>query len=228
MRAKPVVAIDGPSGVGKSTVAKGLARQLGYSYIDTGALYRSAAWLADESGVDWQDGAGVAQLLIDREFEFDSDGAVLVDGRALGNLIRTPHMSRGASAVAKHAEVREVLVRIQRQLGSMGAVVLEGRDIGTVVFPDAEVKFFLTASERVRAERRFGELQAKGEHVSVEEVERDQARRDEADMTRAVSPLKKARDAVEISTEGLGPEEVVLVMMNIVKSKFPLTFGQKA
>lgn len=223
-----MIAIDGPSGVGKSTVAKGLAKELRFSYIDTGALYRSAAWLADEAGVDWQEGARVAELSALAMFEFAPGGILCVDGREMGDLIRTPRMSRGASAVAKHAEVREILVRIQRHLGRDGAVVLEGRDIGTVVFPDAEMKFFLTASPRVRAERRFLELNAKGQEVSLEDVERDQSLRDEADITRAHSPLRKADDAIEINTDELGPGEVVREMMKIVKSKFPLTFGQKA
>jgi cytidylate kinase len=227
VRLKPVVAIDGPSGVGKSTVAKGLAAQIGFSYIDTGALYRAAALLADAAEVDWQDGKGVAGLLASRKFAFEPEGTLSMDGRPLGDLIRTPNISRGSSQVARHIEVRKVLVKIQRSLGRGGGVVLDGRDIGTVVFPDAEIKFFLTASACVRARRRFLELKSKGENTSLEEVGREQAMRDETDRTRAVSPLKRAKDAIEINTDNIEAQEVIREMMEIVKTKFPLTFGQK-
>ncbi|MDD5306597.1 MAG: (d)CMP kinase [Deltaproteobacteria bacterium] len=212
MRPRPVVAIDGPSGVGKTTVARGLARRLGMIYVDSGALYRSLAWLAAQDGVSWDDAEGLAALAGRHRFAFDREGRALVDGELAGKRIRTLRMSEGASTVAQHPMVRKALLTIQRDLGANGGVVLEGRDIGTVVFPDAEVKFFLAASPKVRALRRWKEMQAHGEQATLEQVERDQEARDRKDRGRSVAPLIKADDAVEISCDDMGPDEVVALM----------------
>jgi cytidylate kinase len=208
-RPRPVVAIDGPSGAGKSTVARAVARALGFHFVDTGALYRTVALLAERHGVNWADGAGLAALADEHRLEFAADGGLLADGAPVGDAIRTPHISRGASEVARHPELRRALLRIQRRLGADGGVVLEGRDIGTVVFPDAEVKIFLTATPRERARRRFRELAARGEQVTLEQVERDQAERDRADAEREASPLTRADDAFELVCDGMDVDEVV-------------------
>lgn len=223
MRARPIVAIDGPSGVGKSTVARGVAAALGFAYVDTGALYRAVALAADGAGVEWSDGPRLADLAARTAFAFRPDGELLVDGVPLKERIRSPRMSFGASVVSKHKELREALLHVQRKLGADGGVVLEGRDIGTVVFPDAEVKIFLTASARVRAERRFLELAARGEAATLSEVERDQATRDAADERRAISPLRRAPDAVEVRCDDLAADEVVALVVSRISASFPLT-----
>jgi len=222
-----VIAIDGPSGAGKSTAARGLARELGFGYVDTGALYRSVAWLATRGGVDWSDGPALAALAGSRRFEFDPEGRLRIDGEPVDDRIRTPEISRGASVVARHPEVRRALLAIQRELGRQGGVVLEGRDIGTVVFPDAEVKFFLVASVRERARRRYAELRARGDEISFEQVEREQVERDRADRERAVSPLVQADDAEEIDCDGLDAGEVIELMKSRVAARFPLTWDTK-
>lgn len=218
MREKPVVAIDGPSGVGKSTVARKVANTLGFVYVDTGALYRSVAWLALEHNVSWDDGPGLAELAENHRFSFGKSGDLLVDGDGVGLKIRTPEISGGASAVARHRELRDALMDVQRNLGRDGGAVLEGRDIGTAVFPDAEKKFFLTASSRVRAERRFEELRRQGVHLTLEEVEQDQRKRDEKDSNRAVSPLSMAEDAMEISCDIMTASEVADILVRHISS----------
>ena len=219
MRRQPVIAIDGPSGVGKSTVAKQIAKRLGFILVDTGAIYRSTALLADEAAVPWEDAEDVAALAHAHSFAFDATGALLLDGTPVGDRIRTPRMSMGASAVAGHPEVREALLGIQRDLGKEGGIVLEGRDVGTVVFPDAEVKFFLTASAEVRARRRYLELQAKGSEAAYEEVLEDQKARDLADSTRAVAPLKQADDAVPVLCDDMTADEVVEEMLRHIDAR---------
>ncbi|MBN2530037.1 MAG: (d)CMP kinase [Deltaproteobacteria bacterium] len=219
-RSKPVVAIDGPSGVGKSTVAKGVASALNYQFIDTGAIYRSVAFAAKTKNVDWQNGAAVAKEAATHHFAFDLEGNLLLDGAPLGDMIRTPEMSEGASTVAKHSEVREVLLDIQRQMGINGGVVLEGRDIGTVVFPDAEAKFFLVASAKERARRRYLQLKEKGEDVSLDDVEKAQEIRDERDACREVAPLRKADDAKEVNCEDISANEVIQLITRSVISRY--------
>ncbi len=223
MKKKPVVAIDGPSGAGKSTVARGVAQALNFAFIDTGALYRAVAWLADREGTDWEDGPALGKLARAHGFQFNSLGELFVDGDAVGARIRTPKMSLGASRVARHQVVRQALVEVQRRLSESGGVVLEGRDIGTVVFPDAGVKFFLTASARVRAQRRYEELRSLGEEVTLAEVERDQMQRDEQDRQRTVSPLRQAEDAEVVNCDTLDADEVIQLMVSKISVKFPLT-----
>jgi cytidylate kinase len=206
-----IVAIDGPAGAGKSTVARQLARRLGFTMIDTGAIYRSLALAAARRGLDWTDEDGLRRLLeagLGLSFEGDR---VFLDGGEVTGEIRTPEISRGSSIVSAHPVVRERLLGLQRQLGTQvpKGAVLEGRDIGTVVFPDAQVKLFLTASDEARARRRHAELQEKGLSVGLPEVLSDQRRRDKADEEREVAPLRPAPDAIRVDTTGLDLGDVV-------------------
>jgi cytidylate kinase len=217
MRKRPVIAIDGPSGVGKSTTAKEIAKRLGFALVDTGALYRTVALLADEAGVSWEAQDELARFASLHTFAFDSKGDLILDGAEVGDRIRTPRISMGASAVAKHKAVRQALLGIQRKLGEDGGIVLEGRDVGTVVFPDAEVKFFVTASAEVRARRRHLELLAKGKSVLFEEVQKDQEARDLADIGRAVAPLIQAEDAFLIECDHMSALEVADEMIRVIR-----------
>ena len=214
----PIVAIDGPAGAGKSTVARQLARRLGFTMIDTGAIYRSVALAASRAGIGWDDDAGLRRLLdggLGLTFTPVPDGddpqLVLLRGEDVSAAIRTPEMSRGASVVSARPVVREKLLGLQRELGRAAAqgAVLEGRDIGTVVFPGAPVKFFLTASDEARAQRRHAELADKGLNLALSEVLGDQRRRDKDDTERAISPLKAAPDAILVDTTGIDLSEVV-------------------
>ena len=223
MRSKPVIAMDGPSGVGKTTVARRIAEALKYVLVDTGALYRTLALVAFREGIDWENAAGVAELAGRHRFDYRDDGHLYLDGERVGDEIRAPRISMGASAVAKHPEVREALLGIQRAMGADGGVVLEGRDVGTAVFPDAEVKIFLTASNEERAKRRFLELEKKDEKVTFEEVLEDQERRDDADRNRKAAPLSKASDAVLIECDSMTVDEVVEACLREIQSSFPLT-----
>jgi cytidylate kinase len=204
-----VIAIDGPAGAGKSTVARGLARALGFVLIDTGALYRAIAWLAKREGLDWDAGPKLSQVVNAHDFEFTKEGQLLIDGDPVEEEIRTTEISEGASKVAGHQEVRDALLDVQRTLGSSGGVVMEGRDIGTTVFPDAKYKFFLTASAKTRAKRRYLEMLSRGEKTTLATVEENQEERDVRDINRVVSPLKKAEDAIEINCDGLTIEETI-------------------
>src|SRR5256885_9451712 len=199
----PIVAIDGPAGAGKSTVARQLARRLGFTIIDTGAIYRSVALAAQRAGVSWDDDPGLARLL-DAGLGLTFRGErVLLRGEDVTEAIRTPEISRGASVVSARPVVRQKLLQLQRDLGRAAprGAVLEGRDIGTVVFPDADVKFFLTASDEARAQRRHAELNEKGLSVPLPEVLADQRRRDKDDTERAIAPLRAAADAMVRSEE---------------------------
>jgi cytidylate kinase len=226
-RARPIVAIDGPAGAGKSTVARRLADALGFVLVDTGALYRVVAVAAKEGGVAWDDGAAVgalAQALVARgAIAFERDEALGVrlrlDGRDVTDAIRLPDVGMGASTVSSFPAVRDALLDLQRQAGRAGGVVLEGRDIGTVVFPEAEVKFFLTARPEVRARRRFEELVAKGQKVTYEETLAEVRRRDEQDTTRAVAPLKQAPDALLVDNSDFGVEDTVARMVARVRER---------
>ena len=208
-----IIAIDGPAGAGKSTVARKLARRLGYSMVDTGAIYRAVALAAQRAGIAWDDDAGLARLLArpGLPIVFGDDDTVLLDGEDVTAAIRTPEMSRGASVVSARPVVRKRLLDLQRTLGRAAprGAVLEGRDIGTVVFPDATVKFFLTAADEARARRRHAELAGKGHEVGLSDVLQDQRRRDKDDTERAIAPLKPAADAIVVDTTGLDLDQVV-------------------
>jgi cytidylate kinase len=193
-----IVAIDGPAGAGKSTAARLLAARLGYTLLDTGAIYRVMALRARERAIAWDDGPGVAALADNLELAFRLEGTinrVLVDGRDVTSAIRTPEMSDGASRVSALPEVRAALLGLQRRIGAAGDVVVEGRDIGTVVFPDAGAKFFLTATTDERARRRVAELAAAGRPADAATTRAEIVARDERDSTRAAAPLRKADDA---------------------------------
>ena len=209
-RSKPfVVAIDGPAGAGKSTVAKKLAARLGYAFLDTGALYRAVALEARRRGTDWADAEAVARVAREMDISFVPSGqvnTVIVDGRDVTQEIRAPEMSDGASKVSAHGPVRAALLGLQRRLASASNVVAEGRDMGTVVFPDAGAKFFLTASLEERARRRTQELLAAGRPAQLDAVLQDIVERDQRDSTRAVAPLRRADDAVDIDSGGMTPE----------------------
>ncbi|MCC7534565.1 MAG: (d)CMP kinase [Deltaproteobacteria bacterium] len=225
-RERPIVAIDGPAGAGKSTAARMLAARLGFVLVDTGALYRAVALAARERGVDWSDGPALGTLASTLDLSFAVDAVhggasrIHVDGHDRSADIRTPDISMGASTVSAHPEVRAALLGLQRRLGERGGVVLEGRDIGTVVFPDAEVKVFLTARDELRAERRRDEIARRGGPVpSLEETLREVRERDLQDSTRAVAPLRPAEDAVHLDTSGLGIDDVVEQLAAIVERR---------
>ena len=217
-----VVSIDGPAGAGKSTAARLLAERLGYSLLDTGAIYRTLALLARREGIDWSDGSGVAALAEGLAIRFSLQGGVnhvYLRGADISTDIRVPEISDGASRVSALPEVRAALLDLQRRLGASGGVVVEGRDIGTVVFPGAQAKFFLTATADERARRRVVELRAAGREVDPAQTLAELQERDHRDSTRAVAPLKKADDAVEIDSSGLPPDAVVDRMAEIVRSR---------
>ena len=217
-----IVAIDGPAGAGKSTAARLLAARLGYALLDTGAIYQSMALRARERGVAWDDGPGVAALADGIDIAFRMDGAVnhvTLDGQDVTSAIRTPEMSDGASRVSALPEVRAALLGLQRRIGAAGGVVVEGRDIGTVVFPDAEAKFFLTANTDERARRRVAELTAAGKPVDTEQTKAEIIARDTRDSTRAAAPLRKADDAIEIDSSTLPPDAVVAKMADVVAQR---------
>jgi len=219
---RPIVAIDGPVGAGKSTVARAVAQRLRFRYVDTGAMYRSVAWAALQRRVSVSDEQAVTALAKSLRIDFVTDPIgqhVLVDGVDVTEAIRTPQVSDGASIVSVYPGVREALVTIQRRLGVDGGVVMEGRDIGTVVFPDAEIKVFLDASLDERARRRFEELKARGADVDLESVRKAEEERDRRDRTRNHSPLRAAPDAVVIDSTGIPADEVVARIVQLVQRK---------
>ncbi|HTE51711.1 MAG TPA: (d)CMP kinase [Kofleriaceae bacterium] len=217
-----VVTIDGPAGAGKSTVAKRLTSMLGYRLLDTGALYRSIAFLARRAGTGWDDERALAALAAELDVEFQLDGMtnrVFVGGEDLSGAIRTPEVSEGSSIVSALPGVRGALLGLQRRLAGEGGVVAEGRDAGTVVFPSAQAKFFLTASDEVRARRRQDELAAAGVAADLARTQEEMIRRDRRDVTRAVSPLLCAPDAVVVDSSALTLDDVVNRMLEVVRRR---------
>ena len=203
-----IVTIDGPAGSGKSTAAKGLAERLGFEFLDTGAMYRCVAWAVLQKQVDPADEAAVVDLSRQIQISF-SDAQVLVNDEEVTGLIRTPEVTEVASVVAQYSGVREELVRLQRDAASGTNIVSEGRDQGTVVFPDAFCKFFLVADPEERARRRHEELQSEGKDITVDEILRQIYQRDQRDEQRDVAPLKAADDALEINTSAVTIDEVL-------------------
>jgi CMP/dCMP kinase len=215
-----VVTIDGPAGAGKSTVAKLLARRLGYGLLDTGAIYRAVALLAKRAGTAWSDAEGCAAIArtLDISYQFVGDkNHVYVAGEDVSAAIRTPDVSQGASQVSAHPPVRAALMDVQRRVAKDGGLVVEGRDTGTVVFPDAEAKFFLTATVEERARRRVAELATTGQPVDYEQTLREIRERDDRDASRDVAPMKPATDAVLIDSSTQTIEEVVENLARVVE-----------
>jgi cytidylate kinase len=213
-----LIAIDGPSGAGKGTVARTVAARLAYRHIDTGAMYRAVAWKARQTGTDLHDAAAVARLAAQASFELD--GRVRIDDTDVTDAIRTPEIDRAAGIVAQHPAVRDVLVARQRRYGADGGVVMEGRDIGSVVFPAAEVKVYLDAAPDERARRRAGDpAHAAGRDAAVTAVAEALEARDHTDRTRGISPLRRADDAVYIDTTTMTIADVVEQVMRLVDSK---------
>jgi cytidylate kinase len=215
-----IIAIDGPSGAGKSTLAKRLARDLGYTYMDTGAMYRALALKIMRQGLDLGDAPKLAALVEATEIDLVErlgDSLVLLDGVDVSALIRTPEVSQMASKTSALPVVRRRMLDLQRALGQKGSVVAEGRDIGTVIFPEAEVKIYLDASVRERGRRRYEELRAAGRDVTLEATVREMEERDKRDSQRDVAPLKKADDALAIDSSGLTAEAVREQVMQAIK-----------
>ena len=218
---KIVVAIDGPAGAGKSTIAKLVAGELGYAYIDTGAMYRSVTWKWLQTGAAF-DEAFISELSRKMVIEFKPEAnvnRVFVDGQEVTAAIRSAEVTANVSRVAAIGPVREAMVEQQRRMGDVGGVLMDGRDIGTVVFPKAQLKVFLTASVEERALRRYKELVAKGEKVVLEQLQKDIAYRDKQDSERAISPLRQAEDAILLDTSDMNIEQVVAKLKQLVQER---------
>ena len=217
------IAIDGPAGAGKSTIAKRLAKELGFYYVDTGAIYRTVAYFMDLLGIAPKDLDGVNryidELTIDIEYDEEGLQHMIMNGMDVTQDIRTQDISQKASLISAHAVVRDVLLDMQRDVAKKHNVIMDGRDIGTVVLPKADVKIFLTASAEVRAQRRYAEQLAKGGKDSLEKVLADIVKRDHQDSTRAIAPLKQAKDAVLVDTSALDIDGVVAAIRKIVSEK---------
>ncbi len=220
------IAIDAPAGAGKSTVAKRLARELGYYYVDTGAIYRTVAYFLDLLGISPKDADGVEryidELTVDIEYDGDGKQHMIMNGMDVTDEIRTQDISQKASLVSAHPVVREMLLDMQRDVAKAHNVIMDGRDIGTVVLPKADVKIFLTATPEVRARRRTDELLAKGQKAVYEVVLKEIIQRDYQDTHRPIAPLKMARDSVKLDTSELDIEGVIEAMTQIIKEKIPL------
>ncbi len=213
-----IVAIDGPAGAGKSTVARLLARELGFGYLDTGAMYRAMLFAALAAETDLEDSEALYRSCQNAELEFSLEG-IRFKGNLLAEEIRTPEISRGVKTIADHLGIRQLLVEKQRELAQCSNVVCEGRDQGTVAFPKADCKIFLTASSGERAKRRQQELSDKGRQITLEAIQQDQDERDHQDCQRTVGALQKAEDAIEFNTDGLSIQQVVEQLTAMVKTK---------
>lgn len=222
------IAIDGPSGAGKSTVAKALAAKLGIIYVDTGALYRTIGYYVRSQNVDPKDAAAVERLLPEISVELKYENGtqtVSLNGEDLGDRIRTPEMSMYASAVSAIPAVRAFLLETQRDMAKRHSVIMDGRDIGTVILPDADVKIFLTASNECRAKRRCDELNAKGIAASYDEVLADMIERDRADSTRAIAPAVAAPDAIPFDNSWMSPDECTAKLLELIREKTGAAVG---
>ena len=220
------IAIDGPAGAGKSTIAKRLAKELGFMYVDTGAIYRTVAYFLDLLGVSPKDVDGVERYIdeLTIEIEYDEEGAqhMIMNGMDVSGDIRTQDISQKASLVSAHGVVRDMLLDMQRDVAKKHNVIMDGRDIGTVVLPKADVKIFLTADPEVRAKRRYDELIAKGQKANLPTILKEIQQRDYQDTHRPIAPLKQARDAVKVDTSALDIEAVVAEIKAIVGKKIAL------
>ena len=220
------IAIDGPAGAGKSTIAKNLAKELGYYYVDTGAIYRTVAYFLDLLGISPKDVDGVERYIdeLTIQIEYDEDGKqhMLMNGMDVTDEIRTQDISQKASLVSAHAVVREVLLDMQRDVARKHNVIMDGRDIGTVVLPKANVKIFLTATPEVRAKRRYDELIAKGQKANLPTILKEIQQRDYQDTHRPIAPLKMAKDSVKVDTSEMTIDEVVSAIREIIRKKIPV------
>ena len=220
------IAIDGPAGAGKSTIAKRLAKELGFYYVDTGAIYRTVAYFFDLWGVSPKDVDGIERYIdeLTVSIEYDEEGSqhMIMNGMDVTGDIRTQDISQKASLVSAHAVVRDVLLDMQRDVAKRHNVIMDGRDIGTVVLPKADVKIFLTADAEVRAKRRCDELQAKGQKAVYETVLKEIQQRDHQDTHRAIAPLKMARDSIKLDTSNLDIDGVIAEMKRIIGEKIKL------
>ena len=220
------IAIDGPAGAGKSTIARRLAKELGYYYVDTGAIYRTVAYFMDLLGISPKDVDGVERYIdeLTIEIEYDEEGVqhMIMNGMDVSGDIRTQDISQKASLVSAHAVVRDVLLDMQRNVAKKHNVIMDGRDIGTVVLPKADVKIFLTAAAEVRAKRRYDELIAKGQKADLNTILKEIQQRDYQDSHREIAPLKQAKDAVLVDTSELDIEGVVAAIREIVGKKIAL------
>ena len=223
MEKKISIAIDGPAGAGKSTIARRLAQEMGYRYVDTGAIYRTVAYFMDLWGVSPKDVDGVNRYIDELTIgiEYDEDGVqhMIMNGMDVTGDIRTQEISQKASLISAHAVVREMLLDMQRDIARQYDVVMDGRDIGSVVLPKATVKIFLTASPEVRAKRRYQELLEKGQKASYEQVLKDVQQRDYQDTHRDIAPLKMCRDSVKVDTSEMDLEQSVAAIRKIVEEK---------
>ena len=217
------IAIDGPAGAGKSTIARRIAKEMGYYYVDTGAIYRTVAYFMDLLGISPKNSDGVSRYIdeLTIQIEYDEDGVqhMIMNGMDVSNDIRTQDISQKASLISAQPVVREVLLDMQREVARQHSVVMDGRDIGTVVLPDADVKIFLTASAEVRAQRRTDELQAKGQKANYSQILKEIQQRDYQDTHRPIAPLKMSRDSVKVDTSEMNIDQVVETIRAIVVEK---------
>ena len=216
------IAIDGPAGAGKSTIAKKIAKKLGFIYVDTGAMYRAIGLYLLEKGVNYEDEQQIGRAIQDIQIAIsyrDGEQQVMLNGENVSAKIRTEEVGNMASKTSKYSVVREKLLELQRSLASSADVLMDGRDIGTCILPNADLKIFLTADAGVRAKRRYLELTEKGISCNIEDIEKDIIERDRRDTTRAIAPLKKAEDAVEVDTSHMPIDEVVDTIVSMVVSR---------